>query len=303
VTDDLRTSLEQRLAVGRSHVAIHGLGMEATTGSRHGLALVRTALDRLADGGPYTQWIDESAVDAAADIEPAHDFASPAELCKTLCKRLQAHSVHVDRIDDDLERFTARLSVEVSERTGLNLPHLAASNPAYCRHFASSLSRAYSKVTRRIERFQDTAVLFVMGIPQCNGDTRGGIHAWNWLVDFEQGTVAAFDPQNVACGSNYANASSLLYTLAALRRRGEGIPGLRSLVRRHDSLHGGTILFHLARHPIDRDSRWKIASRLRATRFERVVPAWERELEAWDKVWRRTEWEIPADDITRFADD
>ena len=75
------------------------------------------------------------------------------------------------------------------------------------------------------------------------------------------------------------------------------------LVRRHDSLRGGTILFHLARHPIDRGSRWKIASRLRATKFERVVPDWERELEAWDRVWKRTEWEIPADDIARFADE
>jgi hypothetical protein len=279
------------------------LGIEAATGSPRGLGLIRTALDLLADGGPYTRWIDEGAVDAAADVDPAQDFASPAELCRVLCERIQAHSVHVDRIDDDLERFTARLSVQVSERIGVNLPHLAASNPAYCRHFASSLSRAYSEVIRRIERFQDTAVLFVMGIPQCDAHTPGGLHAWNWLVDFERGTVAAFDPQNVACGSDYANASSLLYTLAALRRRGEGIPGLRSLVRRHDSLHGGTILFHLARHPIDRGSRWKIASRLRATNFERVVAGWERELEAWDKVWRRTEWEIPADDIARFADE
>ena len=97
--------------------------------------------------------------------------------------------------------------------------------------------------------------------------------------------------------------SSLLYTLAALRRRGQSIPGLRLLVRRHDSLHGGTILFHLARHPIDRASRWKIASRLRATKFERVIPGWERELEAWDHVWKRTEWEIPTDDIACFADD
>jgi hypothetical protein len=154
-----------------------------------------------------------------------------------------------------------------------------------------------------LDRFHETAVVFVMGLPQCDGGTPGGLHAWNWLVDFKRGTVAAFDPQNTKHGGQYANVSSLLYTLAALRHRGQGIPGMRLLVRRHDSVHGGTILFHLARHPIDRGSRWKIASRLRATRFERIVPDWEHELEAWDKVWRLTEWEIPADDIARFADE
>ena len=47
-----------------------------------------------------------------------------------------------------------------------------------------------------------------------------------------------------------------------------------------------------------RDSTWGDPSK-----FERVVPGWERELEAWDRVWKRTEREIPADDIARFADE
>ncbi len=303
MSGDLRTLLEQRLVIGRSHIGINALSSEDVTGSRPTLALIRTALERLADGGPFTKWIDEEAVAATTEIDLRQPYASPADLCRALCKRLQSHSTHVDRIDGDLERFSARLSVRVGERFGVDLPHLSESNPAYCRHFASSLSRAYSEVTRRLHRFHETAVVFVMGIPQCDAATPGGLHAWNWLVDFEHGTVASFDPQNAAHGHQYANVSSLLYTLATLRHRGQGIPGLRTLVRRHDSLHGGTILFHLARHPIDRGSRWKIASRLRATRFERIIPDWEHELEAWDKVWRRTEWEVPADDIARFADE
>lgn len=303
MTGDLRTRLEQRLVIGRSHIGIGSLHGDEATGSATTLGFIRTALERLGDGGPYTRWIDEDAVAAATDLNVNHPFTSATDLCRALCARIQAHSTHVDKIDDDLERFSARLSVSVGERFGLELPHLSQSNPAYCRHFASSLSRAYSEVTRLLNRFQHTAIVFVMGIPQCDARTPGGLHAWNWLVDFDRGTVMSFDPQNTNFGNQYANVSSLLYTLATLRERGEGIPGMRLLVRRHDSLHGGTILFHLARHPIDRGSRWKIASRLRATQFERIVPGWEQELEAWDKVWRRSEWEIPADDIARFADD
>ncbi len=291
------------MAIGRSHIRIHGLNAKPDEGSPSALALIRTSLQRLADGGPYAKWLDEDAATATADLDLKQPFESPADLCRVLCKRIQAHSTHVDRIDGDLERFSARLSVRAHERLGLDLPHLSASNPAYCRHFAASLSRAYSDVIHRLDRFQETAVLLVYGIPQCDADVSGGLHAWNWLVDFERGTVSSFDPQNAAHGAQYANVSSLLYTLAALRHRGQSIPGMRLLVRRHDSLHGGTILFHLARHPIDRGSRWKIASRLRATAFERVVPDWERELEAWDRVWKGTEWEVPADDIARFADE
>ena len=300
----LRTSLERRLAIGRSHIAITGLNDENGEGSPSALALIRTALQRLADGGAHRKWIDEGAVAAATpELDRELSIESPADLCRVLCRRIQSHSTHVDTIDDDLERFSARLTVYAGERLGLDLPHLSASNPAYCRHFAASLSRAYSDAVRRLDRFHETAVLVVHGLPQCDGRTPGGLHAWNWLVDFERGTVASFDPQNAKHGGDYANVSSLLYTLAALRHRGQSIPGMRTLVRRHDSLHGGTILFHLARHPIDRASRWKIASRLRATNFARVIPDWERELDAWDRVWKRTEWEIPADDIARFADD
>jgi hypothetical protein len=140
---------------------------------------------------------------------------SPADLCRALCKRIQSHSTHVDRIDDHLERFSARLSVHVGERIGLNLPHLSESNPAYCRHFASSLSRAYSEVTRRMDRFHETAVLFVMGVPQCDATTPGGLHAWNWLVDFERGTVSSFDPQNAKHGDEYANVLILYSPLCA----------------------------------------------------------------------------------------
>jgi hypothetical protein len=151
MTGDLRTRLEQRLVIGRSHIGIGSLSAKEVTGSGTTLGLIRTALERLADGGPYTKWIDEDAVAATTDLDVNQPFTSAIDLCHALCKRIQSHSTHVDKIDDDLERFTARLSVRVGERFGLDLPHLSESNPAYCRHFASSLSRAYSEMTRRLD--------------------------------------------------------------------------------------------------------------------------------------------------------
>lgn len=295
----LRTRLEQRLAIGRSHVGIEALRPDESVGSQ-ALALIRKPLEWLADGGPWESMVDEDAVAAIVDFAMKEPFRSPAHLCHLLSTRLRAHSTHVDTIDNGLERLSAHLSVRAGERFGLDVPHLSSTNPAYCRNFASSLSRAYSRVIHAKDCFHDTAVLYVGGLSQCDDDVDRRLHAWNWLVDFDRGTVAAFDPQNDVKGSCYANASALLYSLARLR--GDAIPGLHLLVRRHDSLHGGMILFHFARHPIDRGSRWKIASRLRATNFERIVPGWERELEAWDGIWKG-EHEVPADDIARFADE
>ena len=184
----------------------------------------------------------------------------------------------------------------------MTLPHVSDANPAYCRHYATTVARSYRTVTERVERFPDTAVLVVMGLPQCDAEVGGTLHAWNWLVDFERGTIMAFDPQDERSGDDYANVSALLFTLASMRTV-HVVRELRLLVRRHDSIHGGTVLFHLARHPIDRESRWKIAARLRAASFERIVPSWQQELEAWDRIWRRGKREVAVGELVRFADD
>jgi hypothetical protein len=294
----IRTQIEQRLAIGIRHVPIHGLGSLDPGGSPGSLAMIRSALMTLANGGPFTRWFDDVALEAVLTEAPTFD--TPTGLCRSLCDRARAGSKHVDRMDDDLEWLSGRLTIGAQERFGLALPHLSDSKPAYCRHFATTVSRAYSAVTASTERFTDTAVLFIMGLPQCGAEP-GRLHAWNWLVDFERGTIAAFDPQSHAHGDRYANVSALLYTLAAAGIPYSNIPGLRLLVRRPDSVHGGTVLFHLARHPIDRPSRHKIASRLRATNFERVVPGWEHELAAWDALYRADGRGVSAGEIVRFA--
>lgn len=103
------------------------------------------------------------------------------------------------------------------------------------------MSRVYCELASTVKRFAATTVLFIMGVPTCEPAV-GRLHAWNWLVDFEHGRVWTFDPQNADLGRDYANVSSLLYTLAAMKADGYAVPGLRSLVRRYGSVHGGTTL-------------------------------------------------------------
>ena len=299
---ELRDRIEQRLAIGRHHIPITGLRNPVDAGSIGSLGMIRNTLMTLSEGGPWRHWIDEASVDAAA-AEPAPPNESADGVCRLLCTRARARSTHVDKLDDELlEQFSSRLSIKARERFGLSLPHLSDSNPAYCRHFAATVSSAYARVTEPLDHLANTTVLFIMGLPQCDAEASGRLHAWNWLVDFSRGTIAAFDPQNETYGEHYANVSSLLYTLAWIRSAGAALPGLRLLVRRHDSVHGGTILFHLARHPIDQTSRRKISTRLRNTGFQRIVPGWEVELEAWDAVWRTSRRVVDVGEIVGFAD-
>lgn len=295
----LRQQLEQRLVVGRAHIQVTSLDSATQRSAPAALAMIRSALGRLASGGPWPRWINDEAVAQIVDAPP---LVSGRDLCQELCRRIQSRWTHVEVIDDHLERFAARLSLAVKERTGFVLPHMSDSNPAWCRHFAATLSAAYARATEDVDHLANTSVLLIMGIPRPTfGPCR--LHAWNWFVDFDAGTIAAFDPQNTIRGVDYANASALLYSLAAARQPGAPIPGVRLLVRRADSLHGGLLLFHLARHPIERSSRWKIAARLRAASFERVVPGWQQELEAWDDVWGEQERAVHVDDVIRFADE
>lgn len=300
VPDTIRTRIEQRLVIGRRHVPITGLNDHGWSGTATTLASIRSALMALTRGSQ--RWADCNSIEAAASTSEMPAFETPSDLCRILCGRVQSRSTHVDSLDDGVERFSAWLSIKARERLGVTLPHVSDTNPAYCRHFATTVARAYRTVTERVERFPDTAVLVVMGLPRCDAEIVGKLHAWNWLVDFERGTIAAFDPQDERSGDGYANVSALLFTLAVMRAD-DVVRGLRLLVRRHDSIHGGTVLFHLARHPIDRGSRWKIAARLRAANFQRIVPSWQQELEVWDRIWRREKREVAVGEIVRFADE
>jgi hypothetical protein len=85
-----------------------------------------------------------------------------------------------------------------------------------------------------------------------------------------------------------------------MRTRASSVAGLRRLVRPHTTLHGATILFHLARNPIAATSRAAIAVRLRASRYGRLVPDWEAELDAAATSWGPHG--IAVDDIVRYSD-
>ncbi len=262
--------------------------------------MIRAPLMVLANGGPYRRWRQEDVADDASASEGIPQDLSPTALCQLVCARVRSLSVHVDLIDDELERFAARVSVFAKERIGIATPHHTEASPGFCRHFATSVSHAYGSLARYLGDLDDTVVVFVMGIPACAPEQASGLHAWNWLIDFSRGTINAFDPQNDRLGDRYANASSLLYTFAALRSGGCAVPGLPLLVRRADSVYGGTVLFHLARHPIARASRWKIITRLRNAGFDRVVADWERELEAWDSAWGSAS-DLNVDEIIHLA--
>ena len=181
------------------------------------------------------------------------------------------------------------------------MPQLGDRHAMVCRHYATSVSRVYGELAARADtrELARTAVLFVMGVPSCDGPP-GLLHAWNWLVDFGWGKVWTFDPQNVETGTAYANVSSLLYTFAVMKKQGWPVPNVRAFVRRFESVHGGTTLFHLARHPISRGSRRAIVDRLRASHFERIVPTWQAELEAHDGYWGNVS--LDVEHIVRYAD-
>ena len=280
---ELRTRLEQRIPIGNAYVPVCGLGRAYGSGKPGALAMLEPTLRWLSHGGPWVRWYSDDAVDALADQLGPDDVTSAAGLARALVEAVRAEMVHLEHIEDDLERFTARISIQARERFGIRLGHITDRDPAWCRLFSTTLSRLYADVARRTPKLQNTAVLFVMGMPSC-GDGLG-LHAWNWLVDYAAGTIETFDPQNDRYGDAYANSSALLYTLACARQPGAPVPGARLLVRRADSLHGGTLLFHLARHPISRASRWAIAARLRAGSFHRVVPDWEQNLADCDAAW------------------
>ncbi len=306
---DLRLRLQQRLVIDESYVSIGGL-TRIGGGEPKLLNKIRPPLMLLANGGPFTKWFDsQSAEDgvqlenhaALTELATRPDTArAPQDLVRAICELLRERSTHLERVEDDYERFFARITVNVQERTGLAIPQLGDSNAIWCRHFATSMSRVYCELASTVERFAATAVLFIMGVPTCERAV-GRLHAWNWLVDFEHGRVWSFDPQNEDLGRDYANVSSLLYTLAAMKADGYAVPGLRSLVRRYESVHGGTTLFHLARHPIDRPSRHAIMARLRSSHFERVIPTWHEELEECDAVWGNSR--IDVAHFVRFADE
>jgi hypothetical protein len=295
MTTNLRTSLQQRLAFEDGYVSIGGLS-RIGGGEPRLLGRIRSSLMLLAYGGPFIDWFDNSANDGL-EIETVP--IEPQDLVREICNMVREGSTHLERVEDDFERFFARIAINIQQRTGISIPQLGESNAIWCRHFATSLSRAYCELAESVERFANTAVLFIMGVPSCE---RGidGLHAWNWLVDFDHGRIWAFDPQVEDLGWDYPNVSSLLYTCAAMRTKGQPVPGLRALVRRYESVHGGTTLFHLARHPIDQASRHAIIARLRSSRFERVIPTWQQELEECDAIWGDSR--VNVADLVRFAD-
>lgn len=295
---DLRMCLQQRLAIDDRYVAIGGL-TRIGGGEPKLLDKVRSPLMQLAYGGPFVKWFDNSADDG---LELESMPVGPKDLVRAICNAIQQRSVHQFRVEDDLERWCSSIAINVQERTGLAIRQLFGSNAILCRHFATSVSRAYCELASTFEQFANTAVLFVMGVSSCRHEPLQdrGLHAWNWLVDFEHGRVWSFDPQREDLGRDYANVSSLLYTFATMKAQGEPVPGLRPFMRRYESVHGGTTLFHLARHPIDRASRHTIMARLESSHFERVIPTWREELEQCDAFWPETKCNVA--DLIRFAD-
>jgi hypothetical protein len=287
--------LQQRLVFDDGYLGIGGL-TRIGGGEPKLLNRLRSSLMLLAYGGPFVKWFDDSA-DDGLELETVP--IEPQELVRAICDVIRERSMHLELVEDDYERFFSRITINLQERTGISIPQLGDSNAIWCRHFATSVSRAYCEFAETVERFENTAVLFIMGVPSCERDL--SLHAWNWLVDFNYGRVWAFDPQNEDLGRDYTNVASLLYTFAAMKADGQPVPGLRALVRRYESVHGGTTLFHLARHPIDRASRHAIMARLKSSRFERVVPTWQEELEESDAVWGNCR--VNVADLVRFADE
>lgn len=287
--------LQQRLMFDDGYLGIGGL-TRIGGGEPKLLNRLRSSLMLLAYGGPFVKWFDDSADDG---LELERVPIEPQELVRAICDVIRERSMHLELVEDDYERFFSRITINIQERTGISIPQLGESNAIWCRHFATSVSRAYCEFAETVERFENTAVLFIMGVPSC--ERRLSLHAWNWLVDFNYGRVWAFDPQNEDLGRDYTNVSSLLYTFAAMKAQGQPVPGLRALVRRYESVHGGTTLFHLARHPIDRASRHAIMARLKSSRFERVIPTWQEELEECDEVWGNCR--VNVADLVRFADE
>lgn len=294
VSIDLRMRLQQRLAFEDGYLAIGGL-TRIGGGEPKLLNRLRSSLRLLAYGGPFVHWFDNSA-DAGLELDEVP--IEPQDLVRAICDVIRERSIHLERVEDDYERFFSRITINIQERTGISIPRLGESKAIWCRHYATSVSRAYCELAGTVERFANTAVLFIMGVPSCKRHL--SLHAWNWLVDFNYGRVWAFDPQNEDLGRDYANVSALLYTCAAMRAEGQPVPGLRALVRRHESVHGGTTLFHLARHPIDRASRHAIMARLASSRFERVIPTWQEELDECNSIWGDSG--VNVADLVRFAD-
>ena len=292
--DGRRVLLQQRLAIDDTYVPVSTVRYPEP-GDPAQLENIRPMLMTLAHGGPFTQWFDKRSAEAALQVSIPN---TPLDLVVAIIAAMRRTSKHIDKLDNEFQRTIAQVAVNVQEWTGFSIPMLGQSNAIYCRHFATSVSRAYSELTAKAGRFTKTAVLFVMGVPGCTG--LPAFHAWNWLVDFDTGQVFAFEPQNVNSQRPYANASALLYTLAEMRANGAALTGLRRLVRRYDSVHGGMTLFQLARHPIDPASRHAIALRLRAASFGGVVPEWERELEWCDRSWRVGR--VNVEDLVRFSD-
>jgi hypothetical protein len=292
---ELRVQLQQRLAIDERYVPV-GSVWRLEAGDPSLLNEIRPQLGMLADGGPVTKWFDKHSAEDGLTADT--NVSTPLDLVVSIIKAIRRRSKHVAHVQDDVDRFIANVAVGVQELTGFALPTRGRDNAIYCRQFATSVSRVYGELIARMQRFTRTMVIFVMGVPRCGGPP--SFHAWNWLVEFDSGQIWAFDPQNVDGGTQYANASALLYTFAELKEQRVAVPGLRRFIRRHESVHGGMTLFQLARHPIDRDSRREIVRRLETSNFKRLVPDWQGEIEKCGHYWG--DGRASVEDLVRFSD-
>jgi hypothetical protein len=143
-------------------------------------------------------------------------------------------------------------------------------------------------------------------------------HAWNWLVDGESGSIAAFDAASrdaresdfTIDASRYRNVSAFLGSVCGSIRSSSECDDARDLLRatiEPETERGQVLLFHLADNLLTHvNVRQWISARLEACSFQRVVPDFRARLARRDEalgrlgrmVFTTGEWALrPFDDL------
>ena len=120
-------------------------------------------------------------------------------------------------------------------------------------------------------------------------------HAWNWIVDANAGSIAAFDVSTPASRESndfqaeltyYSNASGFLGSVysAAIRttcspERDDNVRELLSVTLEPQTERGQILLFHLADHALTPlHVRQRIINKLEKHSFERIIPDFKHRL-------------------------
>jgi hypothetical protein len=225
-----------------------------------------------------------------SDVAELGRALSPFAVAQII-RRVVSDGLEYDPVAEGLERpsllkrasYKMRRLVNVHTVSAIRVADDAANRRrplVVCREFAMAM-RALFYALKRATGAPANAYMPAISGHAIEMETRGGEHAWNWIVDAERGTINAIDATGT-CDvplARYRNVSAFLNSMydsiGAANATDFDIATLLRAMIDPETYAGQLRLLHLAEHlTIPLEVRARVTRHFHATNFERLVPGW-----------------------------